>query len=547
MPIFMLPPDSNDMFNLAETLKIGNQQIIDEITKVPVQERVKYLQTLDSRWNTYTLFHIICEYGSSDDIKAVLDLIPEGSRLGLLETKTNDHEHPYNLFENQASNNSELATQKLQVAIASLPEADKAYARLQIAIADFFVRKGRLTPSSFADIKQLDIPQIKPSKEITQLINALSPQQRLQALTAHTSYSLNFFQELHRLYGKNSLDLSKFWVGVLTRLPKESWQLGLVFLKMKGIPVESLSGNVHGIELSDICQKSLIDLIEGLQEPLRKQALLLEIDRRRSVTILQDFVQKGEVDSINRILSWYNLKEQREILNFIPKFGDSTYFYTHSLADEKLNSVLLSLLLPFKNEQGQFELESIVANTFSTNAILRIFLAIQSSGENISEHILQQKLFEAAMLCKQKNTRQHLYNLFMRFIPEEQKMKVLWEKDANNQTLTERLSKKGVSVQHPLLPLYYALENKLKSLETRPNEYYYFGLFKYTGAFSRTEKMTAISKFLNGESLSQKEFQALEQGETSKIISLHLPAEVILDEIVTLDPSKLNVGNSISL
>jgi hypothetical protein len=63
---------------------------------------------------------------------------------------------------------------------------------------------------------------------------------------------------------------------------------------------------------------------------------------------------------------------------------------------------------------------------------------------------------------------------------------------------------------------------KLEQLTHRKSEYNHYGLFRYTGAFSRTEKIMAITKFLEGGVLSNRDVAALLQGETKGIFKKHL-------------------------
>lgn len=65
------------------------------------------------------------------------------------------------------------------------------------------------------------------------------------------------------------------------------------------------------------------------------------------------------------------------------------------------------------------------------------------------------------------------------------------------------------------------LFDKLIALEKRPHEYNNFGLFRFTGAFSRSEKINAISKLLQNKPLAFRDLMALNEGETGRIISKH--------------------------
>lgn len=74
--------------------------------------------------------------------------------------------------------------------------------------------------------------------------------------------------------------------------------------------------------------------------------------------------------------------------------------------------------------------------------------------------------------------------------------------------------------------LHNALFNKLVALSKRANVYSYHGLFKHIGAFSREEKIEAITKFLKKEPLSDLNKKALLQGETGKIFRQHKTQEI---------------------
>lgn len=73
---------------------------------------------------------------------------------------------------------------------------------------------------------------------------------------------------------------------------------------------------------------------------------------------------------------------------------------------------------------------------------------------------------------------------------------------------------------------------KFKTLEDRPHSYNNFGLFKYLGAFSKQQKMEAISKFLRGDKLSPQNINALQEGETGTIFKKHLKENVTIKDLI---------------
>lgn len=75
--------------------------------------------------------------------------------------------------------------------------------------------------------------------------------------------------------------------------------------------------------------------------------------------------------------------------------------------------------------------------------------------------------------------------------------------------------------------LHNALFNKLIALSKRKQTYKYHGLFKNCGAFSREEKIEAITNFLMKKPLSEQNKKALLQGETGKIIRQNKTPDVM--------------------
>lgn len=143
--------------------------------------------------------------------------------------------------------------------------------------------------------------------------------------------------------------------------------------------------------------------------------------------------------------------------------------------------------------------------------------------------LLQKGVANLSFITKFIQTPETLHVILSSLPDSNAILAVLNSKGLVDRTILENMwcSRENLAVLEQHLPVATtcglaftkALLAKLDKLEARNNEYYYFGLFRYTGAFSRSAKINAIENFLLGKELSNKDWQALMQGETGKIFA----------------------------
>lgn len=223
----------------------------------------------------------------------------------------------------------------------------------------------------------------------------------------------------------------------------------------------------------------------------------------------------------------------KDRLKFILEQPSMLSFF-HSLAENaEKNIIEIVTILPKDNRA---ELISLMEkyNVALLNRIWANPQIVKDMFSLIHQHqrkavLLQKGVGNLSFLTKFLQTPETL-NVVLNSLPNSNvTLAVLNSKGLVDRTILENMwcSRENLAVLEQHLPVATicglaftkALVAKLDKLEARNNEYYYFGFFRYTGAFSRSAKINAIENFLLGKELSNKDWQALMQGETGKIFA----------------------------